>query len=246
MRTYVVDKRFIMIAKLVELLVEPRADGNGINLYQGRLSLRFAEILHMGGPVLGDAQAYERLLQVFVGWVRESASTEELFEAIAALNASVLDTDFLRFINKLEQCRAIADKTAAAIVAGEHKDELDPAVPALYCLGLAFGEILGQHFRLIHDQSKVIDRNAVLLRTVHFLPNPARPGEFNQQLPVLGIEFADSKAHPQLQVADWAAGATRQWARHLAVGGGDRFSQELEDVARPWLIGGVWPPTVQG
>ncbi|MFE5091903.1 hypothetical protein ACFRCI_16250 [Streptomyces sp. NPDC056638] len=88
-------------------------------------------------------------------------------------------------------------------MAGEHKDALDPAVPALYCLGLAFGESLGRHFRLIHDQSKVIDRNAVLLRTVHFLPNPARPGEFNQQLPVLGIEFVDSKAHPQLQVADW-------------------------------------------
>lgn len=58
------------------------------------------------------------------------------------------------------------------------------------------------------------------------------------------IEFADSKNHPQLQVADWAAGATRQWAQWMAGGSGDQFSRDLEPVARPWLIDGTWPAPV--
>lgn len=78
---------------------------------------------------------------------------------------------------------------------------------------------------------------------MHFLPDPARPGEFMN--PFMGsIEFADSKDHPQLQVADWAAGATRQWAQWMAGGGGDQFSRDLESVARPWLIDGIWPAPV--
>ncbi|MEU9165813.1 DUF3800 domain-containing protein [Streptomyces sp. NPDC048424] len=244
-QTYLVHKRFMVITKLVDLLVEPRAYANGINLYEGKQSLRFAEALYLGGPVLGDAGAYERLLQIFVDWVRGRVATDDLFEAIAALKASVQHTGFLRFVDELERCRDIADETATRFAAGHHKDEIDPAVTALYCLGLGFGESLGRHFRLVHDQSKVIDRNAVLLRTVHFFPDPARPGKFSRQLPVLGIEFADSETHQQLQLADWAAGATRQWAQHMAVGGGDRFSQELEAVARPWLIDGIWPPAGQ-
>lgn len=87
---------------------------------------------------------------------------------------------------------------------------LSPAAPALSSLGIAFGVGLGQHFRILSNQSRVIDRNAVLLRTVHYVPGPARPSEFNQQLPLRSIGFADSKAHPQLQAADWAAGATRR------------------------------------
>lgn len=119
---------------------------------------------------------------------------------------------------------------------------LDPAVPSLYCLATTFGQNLGK-FRLVHDTSKVVDRNTTRLHTVHFFPDPAREGKFMN--PFMGaIEFADSKDHPQLQVADWAAGATRQWARWMASGGGDQFSRGLEPVARPWLIDYIWPAPV--
>ncbi|WP_327250091.1 DUF3800 domain-containing protein [Streptomyces sp. NBC_01320] len=134
----------------------------------------------------------------------------------------------------------MADETAADLAAGEQRDLLDPAVPSLYCLCTSFGESVGQ-FRLVHDASKVIDRNAMLLRMAHLLPDLARPGQFNDPFPATQIDFADSKAHPQLQLADLAAGAVRQWAAHLAVGGGDRFSEELADVVRPWVVDAIWP-----
>ncbi|WP_329174394.1 hypothetical protein [Streptomyces sp. NBC_01477] len=60
-----------------------------------------------------------------------------------------------------------------------------------------FGQTLGK-FRLVHDTSKVIERNTTGLHTVHLLPDPARPGEFMKPF-MSAIEFADSKDHPQLR-----------------------------------------------
>lgn len=241
-RSYLMDKRFMVVTKLVDVLVEPLADADGLNLYEDQAGLALAELLRMAGPVLGDAAAFHRMLQAFVDRVRQRVATDDLFTAIAAYKASIPaeHANFAGWIELLECCRGVADATAADLATGEQRDILDPAVPALYCLCTSFGESVGR-FRLVHDTSKVIDRNATLLRMAHLLPDPARPGRFNDPLPAVQIDFADSTSHPQLQIADWAAGAVRQWAAHLAVGGGDRFSEELADVVKPWVIGAVWP-----
>ncbi|MFF9286414.1 DUF3800 domain-containing protein [Streptomyces griseosporeus] len=241
-RSFLMDKRFMVVTKLVDVLVEPLADADGLDLYEDQRGLALAELLRMAGPVLGDETAFHRMLKAFVDWVRQRVATEDFFSAIAAYRASIPEehADFAGWIELLECCRGVADATAADLAAGEQSDVLDPAVPALYCLCTSFGEAL-ERFRLVHDTSKVIDRNATLLRMVHLLPDLARPGHFNDPLPAVQIDFADSTAHPQLQIADWAAGAVRQWAAHLAVGGGDRFSEELADVVKPWVVGAVWP-----
>jgi len=241
-RSYLIDKRFMVVTKLVDVLMEPLADADGLNLYEDQGGLALAELLRMAGPVLGDAAAFHQMLQAFVDWVRQRVATDDFFTAIAAYKASIPEehTDFAGWIELLENCREVADETAADLATGEQRDILDPAVPALYCLCTSFGEGVGR-FRLVHDTSKVIDRNATLLRMVHLLPDLSRPGRFNDPLPAVQIDFADSTSRPQLQIADWAAGAVRQWAAHLAIGGGDRFSEELADVVKPWVVGAVWP-----
>ncbi|MEE1721493.1 DUF3800 domain-containing protein [Streptomyces albidoflavus] len=242
--TYVVNKRFMIMTKMVDLLVEPLAHADGVNLYEGKELLGLADMLHTCGTVFGDATAYDGLLQAFVHWIRQKATTDSLFAAVASFKTTVQHDDFVEWVELLEHCRGVADDTAAEIASGRLKDTLDPAVPSLYALAFAFGSSLGQHFRLVHDNSKVISSNAALLRTIHMFPDPARPGKFNRQMPVLEIQFADSAMHPQLQVADWAAGATRQWVQRLTGAGGDQFSRDLEAVARPWLVDGIWPPSV--
>ncbi|MEU8708592.1 DUF3800 domain-containing protein [Streptomyces sp. NPDC048565] len=244
-RTYLVDKRFMVMAKMVNVIVEPMAHRNGYNLYQRKGALlALANLLHMAGPVMGDADAYDRMLHAFVNWVRQKATTDELYAAVAALKTSVQNQRFAEWLEVLESCRPVADETAAEIASQRHRDELDPAIPSLYALANTFGQTLGR-FRLVHDRSKVVDRNTTRLHTVHLFPDPAGgPGEF--MAPLMGaIEFADSKDHPQLQVADWAAGATRQWAQEMAGGGGDQFSRELESVAQLWLVDGIWPAPVE-
>ncbi|MFE5795046.1 DUF3800 domain-containing protein [Streptomyces sp. NPDC056503] len=233
-RTYLIHKRFMVMTKMVDVIVEPMAYRDGYNLYEGKQTLALANMLHLAGPVMGDADAYDRMLHAFVNWVRQKATTDELYAAVAALKSSVQDQQFAEYLDILEYCRPIADETAAELALYGHRDELDPALPSLPCLATTFGQTLGE-FRLVHDASKVIDRNITRLHTMHLLPDPTRPGEFMNRF-MGAIEFADSKDHPQLQVADWAAGATRQWAQQTADGGGDQFSRELKAVVRPWLI----------
>ncbi|TDU67095.1 DUF3800 domain-containing protein [Streptomyces sp. KS 21] len=241
-RSFVVNKPFMVMTKLVDTLVETRAHADGFNLYENGEALALADLLHMGGPVLGDAAAYRHLQQAFVDWVRQRTSTDELFAVVAAFKESIptRHSNFAEYIEVLEYCRGVADETAADLAAGGQRDLLDPAVTSLYVLCTSFAETLGQ-FRLVHDESKVIDRHATELRMAHLLPDLARPGQFLKGLGATQIDFADSKAHPQLQLADWAAGAVRQWATHMELGGGNQFARDLEYVVRPWVVGTIWP-----
>lgn len=236
----VVLKPFLVVTKMVDLLVEPLAHRTGFNLYEDKQGLALADLLQVCGPVFGTPEAYNRMLQAFVDWIRQRVSTDDLYEAIAAFKATVTHAGFAEWIDLLEICRPIADETAEDIASGEMEDVLDPAVPVLYRVCPAFADSIGR-FRLVHDSSKVVDRWTATLRTVHFFPNPAEPGEYMEEMPVSRIDFADSKAHPQLQLADWTAGAVRQWATAVMAGSAEPFGTRLEPLVKPWVIDTIWP-----
>jgi hypothetical protein len=102
------------------------------------------------------------------------------------------------------------------------------------------GQRIGQ-FVLIHDKSKVVAKHALMLLNANKLPDPTRPGRYMSSLPAVTIEFSDSKEVPQLQLADWIAGAGRQWATELISKKGDRFAADLALIVKEWFIGGLWP-----
>jgi hypothetical protein len=99
-------------------------------------------------------------------------------------------------------------------------------------------------FRLAHDKSNTIMRYADILQNLHEIGNPTRPGKRLKALPITNIDFLDSKAAPQLQIADWIAGAGRQWINQfLRIDRIDRdpFAQELGRVIESWFTGALWP-----
>ncbi|MEV4560035.1 DUF3800 domain-containing protein [Kitasatospora sp. NPDC049285] len=239
-RAQLMHKQFMVMTKMVDLLMEPMAHAMGYNLYNGQETLALAEMMHLAGRRLGDRAAYDRMLQAFVDWVRQRASTDDLYASITSFRATVPHNEAAGLFELMEHCRPVADEAVVDLGSGDLRDTLDPAVPALYELCLDFGRSIGR-FRLVHDSSKVIAQWAVTLRTAHLFPDPANPGGFVQQLPASRIEFADSRAHPQLQLADWAAGAVRQWAADKAAGSGDPFCKRLAPLVFPWVSGAVWP-----
>jgi hypothetical protein len=93
----------------------------------------------------------------------------------------------------------------------------------------------------VHDKSETITRYAHILNNLHEIGNPTRPGKRLAPLPITSIDFLDSKDSSQLQVADWIAGAGRQWTTQLLRMSKDPFAQELGRVIESWLIGAVWP-----
>jgi hypothetical protein len=232
----------MVATKIVDMLVEQMAHETGYNMYADGSAVALANLLHMVGPVMGDATTYEHLLQTFVDTVRRRsrASVEDLFTAISAYRRTATEPSWSEKVEIFEFTRRQADDVVARITSGELRDSLDPAVPCLAVLCEDIGQLLG-NFKLVHDESNTIARNAVHLLTLDNLPDPVRPGHTMRGLPVTGITFSDSKTTPQLQLADWAAGAARQWATRQVTGHSDQFAERLSSLVRPWLAGAIWP-----
>ena len=71
-------------AKMVDLLVEPRAHKDGYNMYEDGAAVALANLMDIAGPVFGDKLAYDKMLSTFVKAVRgnSQASVDDLFTAI--------------------------------------------------------------------------------------------------------------------------------------------------------------------
>lgn len=240
-RFYVAHKRFMIAAKMVDLLIEPMAYDNGYNMYEDGAAVGLANLLHSVGPVLGDKLAYERMLAAFVKALRWSrrATVDELFTAIDEY-CDTASAEWRDTLSLFQASRGQAEWLIERGADGRFRDGLDPAIPCLVVLTYDMGQRLGP-FRLVHDRSKSVARHALTLLNLDQIPNPARPGETLSSLPAVTIEFADSQAIPQLQLADWIAGAGRQWATYLVEHSVDPFAARLGPFVNNWLVGGVWP-----
>ncbi len=118
---------------------------------------------------------------------------------------------------------------------------LEPAVPAVVMLCHAWAAALG-HSGWSTTDPVAIERNLATFQSMHQLRDPAEPDRTMAPFGARVVEFADSASIPQLQLADWIAGATRQWARALLPGGTpDPFAPRLDGIVQPWRLGSTWP-----
>lgn len=81
----------MVAAKLVDELIEPLLLAEfGHNMYADGSAVALANLLHLTGPLLGDATAYDDMLHMFVAVARRRASAEvdDLFTAIDTFLAS--------------------------------------------------------------------------------------------------------------------------------------------------------------
>lgn len=240
-RFYVAHKRFMVEAKMVDLLIEPRAHKDGYNMYEDGAAVALANLMDIAGPVLGDKLTYDKMLSTFVKAVRgnNQATVDDLFAAIDSY-CRTATPEWRKIIDLLMYMRDEAEELIEDIARGRLRDELDPAIPCLAALVWDVGRRIGQ-FVLIHDTSKVVAKHALTLLNTDKLLDPTRPGSFMSPLPAVKIEFADSKGVHQLQLADWVAGAGRQWATEIIWEKGDRFAADLDPIVKEWFVGGLWP-----
>ncbi len=241
-RFYAADKRFFIEAKIIDLLIEPLFSKQGHNMYADGSAVGLANLMHAIGPVFGNRSAYENVLKTFVGAFRSrpTATIDDIYHSIDDYRLTTAEhPEWQEWLEVLSLTRSESRATLEWISNG-HRDELDPATPCLVALVRDVGERLGV-FRLVHDESKPIARYNHMLQNLHEMGNPTRPGKRLTPLPITSIDFMDSKDASQLQVADWIAGAGRQWVTQLLRMNKDPFAKELGAIIESWLIGAVWP-----
>src|SRR6266545_414227 len=212
---YVIHKRYMAVAKLVDLLIEEAAHASGVDLYEDQVVSRLAQLLYLIGSVPAYRHQFDLMLDAFVGAARRRsrASVDDLFDAVDRLLQTV-GPESRETFGLLLVCRPHAEDLVARVQAGELMDMLEPAVPAVVMLCHAWAAALGP-FRLVHDRSVAIERSLSTFLSMHRLRDPAAPDRTMARFGARVVEFADSAWIPQLQLADWVAGATRQWAHAL-------------------------------
>ena len=238
---YVAHKKFMVEAKMVDLLIENMAYDLGLDINSDGTTVGLANLFHQVGPLLGSAAAYSKILSSFVQVFRHGSRAEvnDLYEAISSYRDTVSGS-WSEMVSLLLATREQAEWLFAGTAGGTFRDTLDPAIPCLVALCNYIGERVGS-FRIVHDRSNVIVRNALTLLRLNQLPSSMDDGRVLPRVPFTTVEVADSNDVPQLQIADWAAGAGRQWTASLVNNTTDPFASQLRPRVEDWLVGGIWP-----
>jgi hypothetical protein len=239
-KVFIADKKFMTIAKIVDLGIEPLMFTKGYNMHADESARTLAHMVSIIGPVIGDSRKFNKVLDTFVAFVlqRKSIDPGDYLTAAEEYLATVQgDSSALRMA--LLPSRDWFIELVAERNNGLHIDTLDPAVPTVVAVCRAFVSILGP-IRLVHDQSDVIARNKDLLLST--FPAPADPSRRTDPVGVKEIEFGNSHEIAQLKIADWVAGAARDVGMSKLNLPRKMASQELDDLVESWLAAPpLWP-----
>lgn len=222
-RVSVMHKPTMVVAKLIDLLVEPAVYAQGIDLYEGDWMVKFTDILLTHGSE-ACPQTWVPLMQSFIATARNltpDAAAQLAADLVAAIAESeghpVNDLLAMAFAPPQELIRRLS--LGASRHAG---DTLYPEVSLAYEQILWWGAHLGEPLELRYDESKVLGRWRERLLS---LTDPEVAGTYEitpsvglKTLPLVAVDPAQSHDTKQLQIADVFAGACAEVLRTNARG----------------------------
>jgi hypothetical protein len=244
--TFVANKQYMVVSKLVDLLVVEAAYNDGYDMYLDGSARALAHYFYYFGSVLGDADAWSELLDTFVDFTagKDGASPRQFFMTVENFMASEKVTED-PFFGTLRSIRLEGLKWWLRRRHGRNEDDLDPALAAFAAYFNAIGQRVGR-FKLVSDESAVIQRHASYLLNVGHYPDLANPGSNFPPTPITEIVFADSVTSPQIQLADWIAATARRHAASLLKGSKAKpLPDELNELVQNWLVWNLWPDSLE-
>lgn len=217
-----VDKEWMVAGKMVALLWEPGiADVEGF--FASGAHREIASALQRQGPQEAGRDRWDRWQAAFVAAVRsphERVRMEELAAALAAVKAAA-EGGPVGIL--LEVVPDDADTLEALIPRGD--DELDPALSGLVEQLHRWSQRLEEPFRVVHDDSGVVERWRELLERLSDERAPRRSfelGEVSFEFPLRAPEITtvDSEHSAAVQLADVLSGAVTWCLREKVRGNG--------------------------
>jgi hypothetical protein len=250
----VADKKYAIVANMMNMLVEQRAYTRGVNPHANDSARRMARILYNDGPrALGDE--WPALLASFVNLARvtiRNGNRREMvtsfFERLYAARWKCTRRNVEQVLIALLETRDQADWLVDALERGELT--IPPLDPLINLLSVSlqtcarYGPV-----RILHDQQKLF---TLELMQSFFDGLENRP-KLSRPIPRVNVTdfcMGDSADHSSLQLADLAASAGRVViAAHL--GRPSREAEILHDsvlphIAQPWLLALDGPLTSVG
>ncbi len=240
-------KRFMVVTKIMDLLLEELAHRTDFNFYERGQNIALSNLTFFCTPVFCSKQGFETFLDRFVRMVRspERSNIKAFYDSVRALIAESKNAEFRKVPLELI---AFTEGFIESVL--EHNDysTLDPAVPAFFTQAATWGTVYRNGFDVIHDASKPIASHKGFFERVSSIKIPEEVVGFDRRtfelpLKMRSLTFGTSEAYPELQVADLIASGG------AAIGGtftGKATNPTLEallkaaDLAR-FSVNMLWP-----
>ncbi|RQP21842.1 DUF3800 domain-containing protein [Piscinibacter terrae] len=203
------DKRYYLITHIVDKLIEPPLHEVGEDLYAGDAHVGLVNVWYHAGRIIFPDGHWDKVMHAVVRAMRErTASAFAYFDETLSQAALATPYDYRDFATGLLLARGRLDEFIGVFTDTE---VFDPAVDIFIDMINQWMKIESGRLTVTHDRSKPLKRNERFLRAMMTPIDPRTIGYGTRQaelpLRISDLDFAESSAHPQLQVADLIAGA---------------------------------------
>ena len=239
-------KRFMVTAKVVDILIESVLHQLGYDLYRNGANIALAN-LHFGCmPTLCGKDRTQKFLRRFIEMirVRDTDTVDQFYSAADDLYVNSRTKEYAELLEPILVSRQIIDH----ILDGNDRNSLDPAIPAVVHHCMSWGEAIGGLFCVLHDESESALRGKADLEDLMSRGEPEDVVGYDRRKFVLPlrareIKFVRSDADARIQVADLVASAGAYWVAGCASAPRDpKFWKKLDaaNVGR-FAIDAIWP-----
>ena len=211
--SFIANKRYLCIRKLLDDCIEPAWHSQGIDFYQNGHAESLASVLYFAGPVLLGRETFDRLLILY-----QAAARSKLIGDIDALSACAKE---LVHRELGEVFLPIADRDTNFVREIQHPKTTTNVVSSmLFGLVTQLEICAGRPYSVVHDSSDgmhefhpQLEKLVKATERVHF--NISEVAQLSFPLHLQHVEEADSKNVIGLQFADLLAGGMIESVRAL-------------------------------
>jgi hypothetical protein len=225
------DKRFSLLSKIVDLVIETSMYQAGFNLYKDGGNIAMANVMY---ACMGlDPRYLDRMLRAFQKWMRErSIQRQHELNHLLRRPHSIEPVDHFRqmILGALLRLRYVG------VFKRLQRGALDLSFStAINLMGMWRTKLGDEPIDLVHDQSSNMAKQKQLW-DVLVSPNtpPALVGHDTRTmrfpLGVTGTGFVDGRTNSGLQIADIIAGATATLAASRLTGARSEYLSDLEGL----------------
>ena len=243
-KTCALHKPFMIVAKAVDLIIEPAARRDGLDIYKHGLNIAFLNMFYHGLESFFGQNDRTKFIESFEKMIRlrSSVATELFFNGVRYIYIKCRNSEFRGMIAAFLAAKSMITE----ILAETAEDILDPAIPSLVSSLVSWGTHYAD-FDVVHDRSKPIAKNISLFEDLFKEKGVSEiigydRRRFSMPLKARRIVFGDSVTYKQLQIADIVAGATAFFGMSRASGIDNNFANELADAGvEKFKVMNLWP-----
>lgn len=247
-KCFFIHKEYMIIAKFLDLFIEPEMFKDGIDYYDGGTNIAYANMHYFCLPGFCGQGRVKQFYKFFIKMIQQKtrSSIIKFFKSFDDIISNCSDK---KYKEELITFQYIIKKNIIQDLALIDKWDIEPAIPAFITLTSFWNDELRKPFKIIHDESKPLKKNKRLIevlmdKTASRMKVGYGKEKYTLPLDVISLDFADSKIKKQLQIADIIAGIFTYWIKGVY---NKNNKKELWNLLNPkikskhYILQGIYP-----